>query len=182
MLCDFGDNSPRVLDDPVTVSCKVCNQSYTVRVFPVYAECAGDDDFESVLQCVRAKAIEEVIARGEFPAESLLLAFNEFESRAAPVVDVAHFERVEPFSGERFKVIDEQSTESTEPPWPTDHADATSQTDSAAGDERIGLGDVVAGAIKVATMGLIPETVDCGCEKRKAWLNKLFSWKRWWRK
>lgn len=44
-------------------------------------------------------------------------------------------------------------------------------------DKTIGLGDVVEKAINVVTFGLIAKTDSCGCEDRKQWLNKLWSWR-----
>jgi|DEB19_MinimDraft_3_1074340.scaffolds.fasta_scaffold11812_5 hypothetical protein len=39
MICDIGDNSPRKLDTPIDVQCKLCGQIYSVRLFPLRAEC-----------------------------------------------------------------------------------------------------------------------------------------------
>ena len=41
----------------------------------------------------------------------------------------------------------------------------------------VGLGDVVASAIRIATLGMVAPTPDCGCDQRKAWLNNLWSWR-----
>lgn len=40
---------------------------------------------------------------------------------------------------------------------------------------RIGLGDVIAWMIRIATFGRIKPTPWCGCEAKKTWLNKLVS-------
>lgn len=40
-----------------------------------------------------------------------------------------------------------------------------------------GLGDIVSKAISVATLGIVQPTGGCGCGKRKAWLNNLWSWR-----
>jgi hypothetical protein len=39
MFCDIGDNTPRRLDSPINVQCKTCGTQYTVRLFPLRAEC-----------------------------------------------------------------------------------------------------------------------------------------------
>jgi hypothetical protein len=39
MICDIGDNSPRRLAEPVNVQCNLCGQTYSVRLFPLRAEC-----------------------------------------------------------------------------------------------------------------------------------------------
>ena len=39
MICDIGDNTPRKLDAPIDVQCKKCGQKYSVRLFPLRAEC-----------------------------------------------------------------------------------------------------------------------------------------------
>ena len=48
----------------------------------------------------------------------------------------------------------------------------------------IGLGDVVAWAIRVTTLGRVKPWPGCGCQARKAWLNKIQLWPiRWpWRR
>jgi len=44
-------------------------------------------------------------------------------------------------------------------------------------DEIAGLGDLVERAISAVTFGLIEKKEGCGCDDRKQWLNKLWSWK-----
>ena len=43
MICDIEDNSPRKLDAPVEVQCRLCGQKYSVRIFPLRAECGMTD-------------------------------------------------------------------------------------------------------------------------------------------
>jgi hypothetical protein len=40
-----------------------------------------------------------------------------------------------------------------------------------------GLGDIVGKAIETVTFGMVKSSEGCGCEKRKAWLNNLWSWR-----
>jgi hypothetical protein len=40
-----------------------------------------------------------------------------------------------------------------------------------------GLGDIVGKAIETVTFGMVKPSEGCGCEKRKAWLNNLWSWR-----
>lgn len=97
MLCDIDNNVPRRLDNPVNVQCRRCGAKYSIRVFPLRAECG--------------------------------------------LSDVAEF-------------------------W-----------DSIEHDQIAGLGDLVEKAISALTFGLIEKKEGCGCEDRKQWLNKLWSWK-----
>jgi hypothetical protein len=41
----------------------------------------------------------------------------------------------------------------------------------------VGLGDLVEKVIQVVTFGTIKKAPGCGCEERKNWLNKFWSWK-----
>lgn len=45
----------------------------------------------------------------------------------------------------------------------------------------IGLGTIVAAAIQILTFGKIRPSSGCGCEKRKAWLNRFTVW-GWWKR
>jgi ribosomal protein L37E len=44
-------------------------------------------------------------------------------------------------------------------------------------DKRTGLGDVVEKIINTVTFGKMDKRLGCGCEQRKEWLNKFWSWK-----
>ena len=44
-------------------------------------------------------------------------------------------------------------------------------------NERTGLGDVVEKIIDKITFGQFDKRPGCGCEQRKEWLNKFWSWK-----
>ena len=44
-------------------------------------------------------------------------------------------------------------------------------------NERTGLGDVVEKIIDTITFGKLDKRPGCGCEQRKEWLNKFWSWK-----
>lgn len=96
MICDIGDNTPRRLEEPTEVQCRLCNAKYFVRLFPIRAECG----------------LSEV--------------------------------------GEFLQAEDDKTT---------------------------GLGDVVEKIIDTVTLGMLPKSSGCGCEDRKEWLNKLWSWK-----
>ena len=39
MICDIGDNTPRRLEEPIEVQCRLCSATYFVRLFPIRAEC-----------------------------------------------------------------------------------------------------------------------------------------------
>jgi len=43
---------------------------------------------------------------------------------------------------------------------------------------RRGLGDVISTIIRILTFGCMRPKPGCGCDKRKAWLNSLWSWKK----
>jgi hypothetical protein len=43
--------------------------------------------------------------------------------------------------------------------------------------ETTGLGDIVEKVIDTVTFGMIEKKPSCGCEERKNWLNKFWSWK-----
>lgn len=45
---------------------------------------------------------------------------------------------------------------------------------------RFGLGDLVAVVVRIATFGFVKPWPGCGCDKRKAWLNRVVLW-GWWR-
>lgn len=44
-------------------------------------------------------------------------------------------------------------------------------------DKVTGLGDVVEKVIDTLTLGYLEKRPGCGCEQRKEWLNKFWSWK-----
>jgi hypothetical protein len=44
-------------------------------------------------------------------------------------------------------------------------------------EQRTGLGDVVEKVIDAVTFGLLPKSQGCGCEARKEFLNRWWSWK-----